>query len=326
MSGNETKTVERFGPFLARAWETRRDLPADEQNGVVPLDSKFGFAWRDWRVLSELAARTGTARILPAAAAIIATILGDRAADRRIETLQDRIHRLYAWWLFDKNGPRQQDQARDRGTSEDPECPTEAGTSPTRPGRCAVYTTGQLAWTLLRIGLPRDHPALAKAVRVPASPAAGFRRLVSDYDSRELPHAHAGNPLRGDGPGRGLSPPGELRCTAGETAITARRGCRERTRSCTRWTISKTSGTCPKRDRAGIARAIALLLEHAEPPVRAAAAAALGRLGQPESAGRWPGRLSDPSKIVWRAAAWALRRLGNEGKAIDVIKQALDRQ
>ena len=55
-----TKTVERFGPFLQKAWESRRDLPADELNGVIPLDSKFGFAWRDWRVLDELAPADGT--------------------------------------------------------------------------------------------------------------------------------------------------------------------------------------------------------------------------------------------------------------------------
>ncbi len=34
-------------------------MPDDEANGVIPLDSKFGFAWRDWRVLDELARRTG---------------------------------------------------------------------------------------------------------------------------------------------------------------------------------------------------------------------------------------------------------------------------
>ena len=54
VSGKQTRTVERFGPFLERAWASRRELPADEQNGVIPLDSKFGIAWRDWRVLSEL--------------------------------------------------------------------------------------------------------------------------------------------------------------------------------------------------------------------------------------------------------------------------------
>ena len=55
------------------------------------------------------------------------------------------------------------------------------------------------------------------------------------------------------------------------------------------------------------------LLDHPEPMVRAAAAACLGRLGQAESVAPLVGRLDDPSKIVWRAAAWALRRLGNQG-------------
>ena len=164
VSCKETKTVERFGPFLARAWATRRDLPPDEQNGVVPLDSKFGFAWRDWRVLSELAARTGRAEFATAAASI-AAILHDRAVDRRIETLQDRIHRLYAWSLIDKEAFASQIkretlrvlrvQNADGGWHE-----SEPGDGPS-----AVYTTGQLTWTLLRTGLPRDHPALVKACR-----------------------------------------------------------------------------------------------------------------------------------------------------------------
>ena len=48
-----SQAFERFGPFLKAAWSERKDLPADEQNGVLPLDSKFGIAWRDWRVLNE---------------------------------------------------------------------------------------------------------------------------------------------------------------------------------------------------------------------------------------------------------------------------------
>ena len=51
------------GPFLKAAWQDRRDLPADELNGVVPLDSKFGFAWRDWRVLTEVAAADRARRL-----------------------------------------------------------------------------------------------------------------------------------------------------------------------------------------------------------------------------------------------------------------------
>src|SRR5262249_17763952 len=77
-------------------------------------------------------------------------------------------------------------------------------------------------------------------------------------------------------------------------------------------------------DRARFAEKIGPLLEHPQPLVRASAAAALGRLGQSESATHLASRLADPSKIVWRAAAWALRRLGNEGSGTRVIKDALE--
>ncbi len=80
----------------------------------------------------------------------------------------------------------------------------------------------------------------------------------------------------------------------------------------------------PEGDRARFAQAITDLLDRPEPQVRAAAAAALGRLGQPESAAALARRLADPCKIVWRAASWGLRRLGNDGKSVEVIKRALD--
>jgi cellulose synthase operon protein C len=322
VSGTKTKTVERFSPFLASAWKTRRELPADEQNGVVPLDSKFGFAWRDWRVLSELAARTGSADSA-AAAASIATILGSTAADRRSETLQDRIHRLYAWRLIDKTanaGKIKRETGRlivlqnaDGGWHE-----TDSG-----PGASAVYTTGQIVWTLLRIGLPRDHPALAKACRYLLAQQQDFggwfqttthenfrtpmretryavMALAEAFPRKGAPLAGWGN--RESGPAR---PPrsDSLVHTLDDLENI--------------WDV-------PEGDRARFARAIADLLENPQPPVRAAAAAALGRLGQKESAAPLAGRLADSSKIVWRAAAWALRRLGNDGKCLEVIKRALE--
>ena len=87
--------------------------------------------------------------------------------------------------------------------------------------------------------------------------------------------------------------------------------------------IWKTSGKC--RNPTGLAsREIAPLLDHPEPLVRAAAAACLGRLGQAESVAPLAKRLDDPSKIVWRASAWALRHLGNQGLGVDSIKAALE--
>ena len=69
----------------------------------------------------------------------------------------------------------------------------------------------------------------------------------------------------------------------------------------------------PRPDRARFASAIEPLLDHPEPMVRAAAAACLGRLGQPSSVEPLVARLADPSKIVWRAAAWALAAAGQPG-------------
>ena len=98
----------------------------------------------------------------------------------RIETLQDRIHRLYAWSLIDRKthankikretGALIALQNQDGGWHE----------SDAKPGPSSVYVTGQLVYTFLEIGLPRDHPAIARGAPLPARRAAGFRRLVPD--------------------------------------------------------------------------------------------------------------------------------------------------
>ena len=68
---------------------------------------------------------------------------------------------------------------------------------------------------------------------------------------------------------------------------------------------------------------IVRLLDHPSPLVRASAAACLGRLGRSEAAEPLAHKLADPSKIVWRSAAWALRRLGNRGIGVDLIQSAM---
>ena len=321
VSGRESPTLERFGPFLKVSWANRRDLPQDEQNNVVPVDSKFGFAWRDWQVLSELARRTGRADYV-AAAANVASILGDRAADKRIETLQDRIHRLHAWWLIDRarfaNKIRRETgallafQNPDGGWHETDD----------QPGPSAVYTTGQLTDVLLEVGLPRDHPAIARAIRYLLSQQQefggwfqpttheNFRTPMRETRYAVMALARAfprhGAPLiswgnRDDGPAR-LPRTDSLVNLLDDLENL--------------WDV-------PAADRSRFAGEIIKRLADPEPLVRAAAAACLGRLGRPESAEPLAKLLGDPSKIVWRSAAWALRRLGNEGIGLDTISRAL---
>ena len=321
VSGRRTKTVERFGPFLRRAWETRKDLPADELNGVLPLDSKFGFAWRDLRVLKELGERSGQPGYQEAADRV-AAILGERAADRRIETLQDRIHRLYAWSLIDKVGFASKIK-RETGALLALQNP-DGGWHEVdyEPGPSAVYTTGQLLWTLLRVGLPRDYPAIAKGLRylltqqqdfggwIQTTTHENFRTPMRETRYAVMALAEAfprpGTPRKGwgnrdDGPAR-IPRTDKFVNTLDDLENL--------------WDV-------PEAERERFEKSIAPLLIHPEPLVRSAAAACLGRVGQAKSVSPLVERLRDPSKIVWRSAAWALRRLGNQGIGRDAILAAL---
>jgi cellulose synthase operon protein C len=321
VSGQTTKTIERFGPFLARAWDERTDLPPDELNGVVPLDSKFGFAWRDWRVLSELARRTDRDDFRKAAARI-AAILSQRVADRQVETLQDRIHRLYAWWLIDKTafaakikretGALLSLENADGGWYE-----LDSG-----PGASAVYTTGQLTWTLLELGLPRDHPAIAKALKYLLAEQRDFGGWFQTST-----HENFRTPMR------------ETRYAVMALAKAFPRPDAPRqgwgNRDLDRARLPRTEGLVPVLDdlenlwdvalldRPKFAAAIIPLLAHDEPLVRATAAACLGRLRQSKSVAPLVQCLDDDSKIVWRSAAWALRKLGNDSIGTGAIAAAL---
>jgi HEAT repeat protein len=321
VSRRPTKTVERFAPFLERAWGSRRDLPADEVNGVIPLDSKFGYAWRDRRVLDELARRTGRDDYAKAAARI-ASIIGERAADRRVESLQDRIHRLYAWWLIDpaqfankikrETGALMALQNADGGWHE----------VATGPGPSAVYTTGQFAWTLLRIGLPRDHPIVARALKyllaqqqdfggwIQTTTHENFRTPMRETRYAVMALAEAFPRPGGPQQGWGNRDERPARLPRTDSLIHTLDDLENL------WDV-------PPSERTRFAGTIEPMLAHHEPMIRAAAATCLGRLGQSRSVEPLVRKLADPSKIVWRAAAWALRRLGNQGIGHDAIVAAL---
>jgi HEAT repeat protein len=326
VSGKKTAAFARFGPFLKAAWEARTDLPADEVNGVVPRDSKFGFAWRDWQVLTELAGRTGRAEDRQAADTV-ARIIGTRAADLRIETLQDRIHRLYAWWLIDKakfaNKIKRETGALLRLQNPDGgwhETDSESGPS-------AVYTTGQLVYTLLKIGRTKDDPAIDRATRYlltqqqefggwfQTTTHENFRTPMRETRYAVMALAEA-FPIKDDARpsrnGRGWAnrDEGPARSPRTDSLIHILDDLENL------WDV-------PDADRKRIMADVLTMLDHSEPVVRALAAACLGRIGGAESVDALVRKLNDPSKLVWRSAAWALRRLGNQAIGVEAIKAAL---
>ena len=291
---------------------------------MVPLDSKFGLAWRDWRVLTEMTRRTGQVAYAQAADAI-ADLLDDPATDRQVETLQDRIHRLYAWWLIDKDhfAARIKAEAEALLALQNPdggwhELDRKPGPERRLHDRPADLDPAQARLSPRR---PPDRPGPG----LPARPAAAVRRLVPDDDARELPDPDARDPLRRRGPRRGLSPPRSALEGLGQPRRRARPSSLATGSIVATLDDLENLWDVPEADRPDVRPGRSSpLLDHPEPLVRARAAACLGRIGDPSAVEPLVGRLGDPSKIVWRSAAWALRRLGNRGLGIEAIKAALD--
>ncbi len=320
--GRDTPRFERFGPFLKAAWRGRRDFPGDEMNGVVPLDSKFGLAWRDWRVLTEMTRRTGKVAYAQAADAI-ADLLDDPDTDRKVETLQDRIHRLYAWWLVDKEHFAARIEAEKAALLALQNADGGWHELDRKPGPSAVYTTGQLTWTLLKLGLTRDDPRIARALAyllAQQQPFGGWFQATTHENFRTpmretryavealaeaypRPHRPLKSWVNRDGLPARLPRSDSILATLDDLDNL--------------WDV-------PEADRPAFSRAILPLLDHPEPLVRAHAATCLGRLGEPSAVEPLVDRLADPSKLVWRAAAWGLRQLGNAGVGIDAIRLALE--
>ncbi len=310
--GAATRFAARFGPFLRAAWESREAMPEDALNGVLPRDSKFSQAWRDYRVLSTLGARgdAGCAR----AAQRIAAIIGDRAADKSVENLQDRIDRLRAWGLVDRKRFASK-IARETGAllafqNPDGGWPEQD----TGPGPSAVYITGQLVWTLLELGRDPQEPPLKRGIAYLLSHQKEFGGWIQEdtqetfrtpmretrYAVMALAKAH---PRAARAPARPALPhPRSLVETLDALEDL--------------WDV-------PAAEEESVVQAILPYLHHRFPLVRARAAACLGRLDRPLVAGALVDLLADDSKIAWRAAAWALRNLGDHDEAVQAIAGAL---
>jgi len=311
-----TQALERFGPFLKAAWESRTTLPEDEHN-VVPAESKFGLAWKGWRMLSELARRNGR-KDDAQAAANVATVATGRTADRQAETLQDRIHRLVAWSLIDREANANKIR-RESGSLLALQNPDGGWhESDARAGPSAVYTTGQMVDALLETGLPREHPGIDRALKFLLTSQQGFGGWFQPdthenfrtpmRETRWAVTALARAFPRDDRRGRGW----------GGRAVAVRADSLAHTIE-----DLEAAWDPPQADAAVFVKAVAALLDHQSPLVRSSAASCLGRLGGPEAVVPLLKALNDRSKLVRRAAGAALRSLGNRGIGADATLDVL---
>ena len=135
-------------------------IPPDETNGNNPV-SRYKVATDAWRQLDEVARRTGDARFAETRD-LVATLLptgraGQHPRPRRADDrpLPDRPEPRY----------RRQDPGQRRAAARSSSTPTATGRSSSTPNSpIAEMQTGESLYALALAGLPADHPAVRKGV------------------------------------------------------------------------------------------------------------------------------------------------------------------
>jgi cellulose synthase operon protein C len=377
ISGVPSKTFLRFGPFLKAGWADRTDLPPDELNGVVPRDSKFGFAWRDWRVLQEIALRAkdpGYARVADHLADLLSrpeskNQIAEKTNPygRSTAELQDRMHRLVglatagsAWPAVDVIKPTYNPGLNDSHRAEiRQECEklltlqnAEGGwAETTEGGASAVYATGQMLVTLMTAGVNRGDSRLQKGFRYllgqqenfggwfQTTTSENFRTPMREtryvVEALAMGFPRKAGPLTPDpSPQDAEHNPILPSLLGGEASGVRGWGNRDdqparlpRTDSMLH-TLDDLDNLweVPKGHQIEFIKAIVALLKHEQPLIRARAAECLGRIAIGCNLATAPlvEQLNHPNKLVWRAAAWALRNLGDFGTGVEEIRRALD--
>jgi HEAT repeat protein len=316
LSGTEHPSLLRFGAFLREAWASRRTLPEDESNAVVPLESKFELAWRAWKVLREMAHRTGDIAY-EAAALNIEALTRSEGSDARVETLQDRLHRLYGWSLMQSRSTNRVQrevesllelQNADGGWHEEQQ-----------PGASSVYATGQMVWTLLSAGVSRGHGSIASAVHFLLQRQRSFGGWFEEAN-----HETFRTPMRETRYAVMALAAAHPRFS--EDGASSRSSGTERTAGSSLSSLLEClEGVGQVPDDYPGARPIEAeeLTRHASTLVRAEAARALGHSAEQSATATLVALLDDRSKLVRHAAAWSLRQRGNRGLGVEDIRSAL---
>lgn len=266
--------------YLGLYYKDRAKLPGDETNGNTPLVSAYEVAWYAWETTHD--------------AAIAALIEQDHEIKNPIDlcyqtlalaAIGDPRHaqkiRANAERLLALQRPDGQWSAR----FDEKSFPVE-------------FQTGHVLWALHAAGIPRENPQVAKGLAYllgRQQQFGGWLDPLQSYENFRTPFREtqmavlalsAYYPRESAGPKWGRTPSGPIRTLEDLNAI---------------WNVPE-----PAR-----LREIEALTAVPEPLLRAQALETLGRLGLAESLPIVAARMDDPSKLVMRAAAWAMRQIYN---------------
>ncbi len=267
---------EGVAGYLKLYYDGRTKLPPDETNGNTPLVSAHEVAWYSWSVtrdarLGELIAGGEVKNTIDLCYQTLALAEIDR------EKYRDRIARNAERLL---SLQRQSGQWSARFEADQPE---------------VEFQTGHALWALHAAGIPKEHPQVAKGLAYLLArqqafggwmdPLQSFENFRTPFRETQMAvlalSAYYPKAPRAKGWNAGAA--GTL------SADPAR-------------LLEQLDNVWDRQDEK-TQQGIAAVAQSNDALLRQAAVAAMGRLGQPVS----PDLLADPSKMVQRTAAWAIR-------------------
>ncbi len=284
-----------IGAYLKLYYKERVKLPGDETNGNTPLVSTYEVGWYAWENTRD-----------PQLAALL-------EQDHEIKNTIDLCYQTLALAAIDK--ARHADKIR-KNAERILQLQRPDGQWSARFDEKSFpveFQTGHALWALHAAGIPRDNPQVAKALAFLLSRQqnfGGWLDPLQTYENFRTPFREtqmavlalsAYYPDTASGPRWGAVPAGPIKSLEDLNAI---------------W-------NAPDSPRL---REIEALTTVAEPLLRAQALETLGRFGRLDSLPVIAARLDDPSKLVMRAAAWAMRQIYSrrpEAPAAPLLK-ALD--
>ncbi len=349
ISGRPRPSVHRdVAEYLKLYYKDRDELPKDESNGNRPLVSAFEVATHSWMVFDDLYEQTNDESYARWRERVRKLI--ESPGKGKVKDMLDLCYQTIAFCRIDRNGYSERIQENvDRILSyqrEDGQWPMKFGEE--QPS--AEFQTGHCLYTLALAGVSVDKPGIQKGIRFLLKQQKPFGAWYDDDDPDDPhPYENFQTPFRetqfalmalseffpevtdesGKGSEEGTeevddetkdSKPGakaELGWQAGYSSPP-----KSLNEESVPGLLAELDGIWVSPTKT-VRRELIETLNHPNPLARQAAAACLGRVGKEPAVEPLIKALGDHNKGVRRAAAWALRQLGNRGLGYEAVTQAV---
>jgi hypothetical protein len=289
---------EKIAKYLRLYYADRHDLPPDETNGNTPLVSTFEIAWYSWKTLHDLGDDS--------------TRLPEMIAAGAAKNMVDLCYQTLALADIDraKYGEQIAANAARILSLQRADGQWSMRFDPKEPE--VEFQTGHALWALSAAGIPVDHPQVKKAIEYLMGrqqdfggwmdPLQSFENFKTPFRETQMAVLALSSyfPIQGRRAGWNAAPPASL----SDDPVKF---------------LNEASAIWEAPSVAVTAQLSAATRSN-DAAIRQAAAEALGHLASPGSAPALTRLLGDPSKLVQRTAAWALRRTAqqNPGHAADL--------